>query len=166
MRTYFTLLLLTFFISSCTKDDTGVALSLPAKTQSGQHTFGFLLNSSVWTNYGQVCFLVSGCRDNLTGYYYPNDGDIHIAADKVLYKNGSWNTIENMDLSLKTNFGGLRTYSTLTNDTIGVVYRFSENGQTEKTYRLPTVNPVFNITLTKIDASNKILSGEFSGKLF
>src|SRR4249919_2453575 len=115
------LILLTVVIFSCKKDDTGVVFSLPAKTQSGQNTFGFLLNSSVWTNYGQVCFpFAGGCKENLSGIYY--NGDIHIDADKVLYKNGSWNTIENIDLDLTTNFRGPQTYSTLTNDTIGVGY--------------------------------------------
>lgn len=152
---------------SCKKDDTGIILSLPAKTQSGQNTFGFLLNSSVWTNYGQVCFpFAGGCRENLSGIYYTSDGDIHIRADKVLYKNGSWNTNENIDLNLSTNFRGIGTYSTLSNDTIGVGYWFSEQGQTKKTYLLSQVNPTFTIRVTKVDTIPKILSGEFSGKLF
>jgi hypothetical protein len=160
-------LLLTLLLFSCKKDDTGITFSLPAKTQSGQNTFGFILNSSVWTNYGQVCFLFAGgCRENLTGNYYTNDGEIHITADKVLYKNGSWNTNENIDINLSTNFQGLKTYSTLSNDTIGIGYWYSEKGQAQKTYLLSQVNPVFNISVTKIDTTHKVLSGEFSGKLF
>lgn len=162
---YFLLPALTFI--SCKKDDTQIILSLPAKTQSGQNTFGFLLNSSVWTNYGQVCFpFAGGCSENLSGIYYTSDGNIHLRADKVLYKNGSWNTIENIDFTLVTNFRGIRTYSTLSNDTIGVGYWFSERGQTKKTYLLSQANPTFTITVTKIDTTLKILSGEFSGKLF
>jgi len=159
-------ILLTFLIFSCKKDDAGVTFSLPAKTQSGQNTFGFLLNSSVWTNYGQVCFpFAGGCRENLSGIYTSN-GYILIDADKVLYKNGSWNTIENIDLNLTTNFRGPQTYSTMTNDTIGVGYWFTEQGQVTKTYLLSQTVPVFNITITKIDTVHKIISGEFSGKLF
>jgi hypothetical protein len=154
-------------IISCKKDDTGVVLSLPANTQSGQNTFGFLLNSSVWTNYGQVCFpFAGGCRENLIGTYYTSDGDIHITADKVLYKNSSWNTKENIELTLTTNFQGARTYSTLTNDTLGIGYWFSEQGQPGKTYLLSQTNPFFNIRIAKIDTVTKIMSGEFSGKLF
>jgi hypothetical protein len=167
MKTVTTILTTILFLSSCKKDDTGMLLSLPEKTQSGLNTFGFLLNSNVWTNYGQVCFpFAGGCRDNLNGTYYISDGDIHISADKVLYKNGSWNTNENIDLNVTTNFRGQRTYSTLTNDTIGAGYWLSEKGQKEKTYLLSQSNPIFSITVTKIDTINKILSGEFSGKLF
>ncbi len=158
---------LAVLINSCKKDDTGVTLSLPAKTQSGQHTFGFRLNSAVWTNYGKVCFpFAGGCRENLNGRYYPSDGDISITADKVLYKNNVWNTQENIGLSLSTNFRGAGTYSTLTKDTIGVAYSFSEIRQPDKTYFLSASNPVFTIVITKIDSVSKTMSGEFSGKLF
>jgi hypothetical protein len=168
MKRYLSLSLsLTIVIISCKKDDTMVTHLLPAKTQSGQNTFGFLLNSSVWTNYGQVCFpFAGGCQENLTGTYYASDGDIHISADKVLYKNNSWNTKEKIDLNLTTNFQGTRTYSTLTNDIIGIGYWLSERGQSDKTYLLSHINPTFNIIITKIDTVTKIMCGEFSGKLF
>jgi hypothetical protein len=167
MKLVATIFTFAFFLSACNKDDTGITLSLPAKTQTGQNTFGFILNTNVWTNYGQVCFpFAGGCRENLNGFYYSTDGDISIRADKVFYKNGSWNTIENIDINLSTNFRGQRLYSTLANDTIGIGYWLSEKGQNEKTYLLPQVNPVFSITVTKLDTTNKILSGEFSGKLF
>lgn len=158
---------LPLLFSSCIKDDTGLTLALPAKTQSGQHTFGFLFNTEVWINYGKVCFpFAGGCRENLKGRYYPNDGDISITADKVLYKNNVWNTQENIELDLSTNFRGASTYSTLTNDTIGVAYSFSTPRQPDKTYLLSASNPVFTIVITKIDLLSKTMSGEFSGKLF
>ncbi|WP_421797685.1 hypothetical protein [Haliscomenobacter sp.] len=160
-------LALVWLLSSCIKDDSGLSLVLPAKTQSGQHTFGFLLNTGVWTNYGRVCFpFAGGCRENLNGRYYPSDGDISITADKVLYKNNAWNTQENIELNLSTNFRGAGTYSTLTNDTIGVAYSFSEIRQPDNTYLLSASNPVFTIVITKIDLLSKTMSGEFSGKLF
>ena len=168
MRKYGSIFLsLALLIISCKKDDTGVILSLPAKTQSGQHTFGFRLNSVVWTNFGKVCFpFAGGCRENLSGIYYSNDGDIHITADKVFYKNNAWNTEENIDINLSTNFRGARAYSTLTNDSLGVAYYLSEVGQPDKTYLLSESNPVFTIVITRIDPVAKIMSGEFSGKLF
>ncbi len=167
MAHYTYLLLLIISLISCKKDDTGMTFSLPAKTQSGKHNFGFLLNSSVWTNYGQVCFpFAGGCRENLKGFYYPSDGDIVISADRVLNRNGSRNTTETININLTTNFQGLKTYSTLFNDTIGFGYWLSEQGQADKTYLLSLVNPTFTITLTKIDTTQKILSGEFSGILF
>lgn len=158
---------LTLLINSCKKDDTGVTFSLPAKTQSGQNTFGFRLNSTIWTNFGKVCFpFAGGCRENLFGIYYSNDGDIQITADKVIYKNNARDTEENIDLNLSTNSRGARTYSTLTNDSIGVTYSLSEAGQPDKTYLLSESNPIFTLVITRIDPVAKIMSGEFSGKLF
>ncbi len=160
-------MLISILVFSCKKDDTGIDLSLPLKTQTGRNTFGFLLNSQVWINYGQVCFpFAGGCRENLSGFYYSSDGDIHLNADKVLYKNGSWSTNESIDLNLTTNFRSIGTYSTLTNDTIGVAYWYSERGQPKKTYLLSQTIPTFSIAVIKIDTVNDILAGEFSGKLF
>lgn len=152
---------------SCRKDDTGVVLSLPAKTQTGENTFGFLLNESVWINYGKVCFpFAGGCRENLSGAYYSSDGDIRLDADKVFYKNGSWSTSEKVSINLTTNFRGIGSYSTLSQDTIKVGYWLSVRGQQEQSYLLSDTNPDFLITVSRIDTLRGILSGEFSGKLF
>ncbi len=156
----------TIILCSCKKDDTGVVFSLPPKTQTGQNNLGFILGTSVWTNYNQVCFpFAGGCRDNVKAYYY-NNGDITVQADRVLCKNSSRNTTETIDLYLTTNFRGLINYSTITNDTIGVLYSLSEIRKPEKNYVLSATNPNFTIRLTKIDTTNKILSGEFFGTLF
>lgn len=160
------LILLTTIICSCKKDDTGIRFTLPAKTHSGQNTFGFLFNTAVWTNYGHVCVGLPGaCRDNLQGTFY-DDGDTYITADRVIYKNNSWNTGESIALYLKTNFKGVQTYSTLTNDIISVDYWFTSRENTKKAYLLSPSNPAFSITISKMDTINKIISGEFYGKLF
>ncbi|SKA03387.1 hypothetical protein [Sediminibacterium ginsengisoli] len=151
---------------ACRKDDTGVVLTMPAKTQTGQHTFGFLLNSEVWTNYNKVCFLTTGCRENLDGIYYTNDGDVHVRADKVLHKNSGLSSTESIDLYLNTRFRGTGTYSIANGDTLMISYRRSETGSQDVTYLLSSLNPSFTITLDRIDPANKILSGTFSGKLF
>ena len=168
LKTYSAILLVCLlFGPACKKDDTGITLTLPAKTQSGKNSFGFLLNNAVWTNYGQVCFpFAGGCRENLIGRFYHNDGVAHVSADKVLKKNGSWHTIESIGLELATNFQGPKKYSTTTNDVIGVAYFLSEQGKEEISYLLSATNPVFTITLLKVDTVNHILSGEFSGTVF
>jgi hypothetical protein len=159
--------LLLLGLYSCRKDDTETVFSLPEKSQSGRKTFGFLLNTSVWVNFGQVCFpFAGGCRENLSGIYNTSNGAIQIFADKVIHENGSWKTIETIELNLATKLQGTKTYSTLHQDEMSVGYSYSEKGQLQKSYFLPAGNPSFTLTVTKIDTVRGILSGEFSGKLF
>jgi hypothetical protein len=164
MRQIILLFIVIGFFSSCKKNDTNKSFTLPPKTQTGKHTFGFLLNSNVWTNYRQRCTFY-GCSDNLVGFYY-SDGDVSVSADRVLFKSGLRNSDESISFSFPTHFTGSKTYSTLNGDSIEVGYRYSDTTHLTKYYVLSATNPVFNITITKIDALNKILSGEFSGKLF
>ena len=154
-------------VQSCKKDDTKINFTLPEKTQIGQNTLGFLLNSSVWTNYGQVCLpFAGGCRDNLSGIYYENDGDILINADRVIKQDGRLVSSSSIEITLNTNFRGIGNYSTSTNDTISFVYIYNTASNFDSMYILPQTNPTFNIKITKLDTINKILSGEFSGKVF
>lgn len=67
---------------------------------------------------------------------------------------------------MTTIFQEVETCSTLTCDSIGIGYCFSERVQPDKTYQLSQANPAFNIIITKIDTVTKIMPGEFSGKLF
>jgi hypothetical protein len=167
MRTFLTISTIIVCLTSCKKDDTGVVFTLPQKTQTGQNTFGFLFNTSVWTNYGQVCFpFAGGCRDNVRGFFYKNDGDILINTDRVIYKDGNLVSSESFEITLKTKFNGSRTYSTLTNDTLSIAYFYKTNSSIDTMYILPQTNPTFTIKITKIDTINNILSGEFSGKVF
>ena len=167
MKTNIYVLLFLFSLISCKKIDSGVGLTLPIKTQTGQNTFGFLLDSNVWINRGTICSLFPGgsCSGNLKGEYYSTYGEIHIAADQIFYKNDSLNTIENFDIFL-TNFNAPRIYNTLLNDSIIVLYKYSKPGKTSIRYFLSKTNPSFSITITKLDSLNKVVSGEFSGKLF
>lgn len=105
MKTTSALLVIIICFFACRKNDTNVTFTLPQKTQSGQNTFGFLFNTAVWTNYGQVCFPFSGgCRDNLKGMFYRNDGDVSINADRVLYKEGKLTSSESFYINEWINF--------------------------------------------------------------
>jgi len=164
---YLILFLISLLIISCKKDDTGVQFSMPDKTQTGRNTFGCLLNNAVWINYGQVCFLFAGgCRENLRGRFYENDGDILVDADRVLYKDNSWNTSENIGINLSTGFRGTREYNTLNHDSIIVGYTFSEKLKSPQSYLLSQTHPDFSVNITRIDTVQNILSGGFSGVLF
>ena len=152
-------------ICSCLKDDSEVVFALPPKTQTGQNVLGFMLDESVWTNHNRVCFpFAGGCRDNVTAFY--RNGDMEIQADRVIFKKGSRKSTETLSFSWSTDFRGLVNYSTFSNDTIGVVYSFSEPGQPEKNYTLSPQHPNFSIRLNRLDTINKIVSGEFFGTLY
>jgi hypothetical protein len=161
----FAFLFVAMAICSCLKDDSEVVFALPPKTQTGQNVLGFMLDESVWTNHNRVCFpFAGGCRDNVTAFY--RKGDMEIQADRVIFKKGSRKSTETLSFSWSTDFRGLVNYSTFSNDTIGVVYSFSEPGQPEKNYTLSPQHPNFSIRLNRLDTINKIVSGEFFGTLY
>jgi hypothetical protein len=148
---------------SCRKDDSDVVLTLPAATQTGAQTFGFLVNGVVWINYGQLCQPNGGsCRDNLEGMYFPSDGGITLRADQVIYKDGVSQT-QYVELELLTGFGGEKTYSTVVGDHITALL-LPVNDLAG--YATADVNPNFTVTITRLDTNAGIISGVFSGSLF
>jgi hypothetical protein len=158
------LVILIFIVMlSCRKDDAETVFALPAETQTGANTFGFLLDDEVWINHGEICSLViGGCRKNLTGDYFTSYGGISIQADRVLYSDGIANN-ESIRIDLHTGFDGLRTYSTLADDYMEVFYSPSDN---QPGYRLDDINPRFTINLIRLDTVDGVISGEFFGTLF
>ncbi len=165
MKQFTCVLLLALFCTACFKDnvDEYEQLELPAKTQSGLHTFGFLLNDEVWVNFGERCTIVpSQCRENLEGIYFESDGDIQIRADRVLRDNNQFVSNASIDINLKTAFRGVGSYSAALNDLNTVSYNIT----VDSSYILPENNPNFIINITRLDLDAKILSGEFSGTLF
>lgn len=159
-----TLSILVFIVLfSCRKDDAATVFVLPAVTQTGANTFGFLLDGEVWINYGEICSLsMGGCRENLTGDYFTSYGGISVQADRVLYSDGIANN-ESIRIDLHTSFEGPRTYSTLAGDYMEVSYSPSDN---QYGYRLDDINPRFTIKLIRLDTVDGIISGEFFGTLF
>jgi hypothetical protein len=165
LKKSFAFLCVAMVICSCLKDDSKVIFALPPQTQTGQNVLGFMLNESVWTNHNRVCFpFAGGCRDNVTAFY--RNGDMEIQADRVIFKKGSRKSTETLSFSWSTGFSSLVNYSTFSNDSIGVLYRFSEVGQPEKNYTLSPQHPNFSIRLNRLDTINKIVSGEFFGTLY
>jgi hypothetical protein len=158
-------IILCVFLSSCKRDDSDIVFSLPEKTQSGKNTFGFLLNSLVWTNYGTPCDL-SGCNENVRAIYFRSDGDISISVSRIIFNNNQRTTSEGFYISMKTKFGGERTYNTVSGDTIYVSLNNNLSTPIDSPYITSPLNPKFQVRITKLDTINKILSGEFSGTLF
>jgi hypothetical protein len=165
MKQLTSILFLMLFCTACTKDnlDEYENLELPEITQSGQHTFGFLLNDDVWVNFGERCSVVPAqCRENLKGFFFESDGDIQISADRVLRDNNQFVSSTSLIIYLKTDFRGLGSYSTALGDLLNVNYLVTE----DSIYILPENNPNFVVNITRLDLDAKILSGEFSGTLF
>ncbi len=163
ISTCFALIILLF---SCRKDDSAVVFTLPPATQTGSQTFGFMLDDDVWINYGQVCQPNGGnCRENLSGEYFSSDGGITIKADQVVYKDGVAQT-QYFELNLFTGFGGEKTYSTMTGDDITVLYVPVSQIGNSFPYALPDSDPIFTVTITKLDTNAGIIAGTFSGTLF
>lgn len=154
--------LLLIILFACRKDDSDVVLILPAVTQTGADTFGFLVDGAVWTNYGQVCQPNGGtCRDNLVGAYFPADGVITIKADQVVYKDGVAQT-QYFELNFQTDAGAEKTYQTATGDLMTVVWLPVGD---PVGYVLDDMSPAFTVTVTRFDLSARIMSGTFSGSL-
>ena len=165
LKNYLSIFLLALLFITCTKDDSDIALVLPNKTQSGEQTFGFLLDDKVWINYGQVCFpFAGGCRENLQVYYFPNKNFL-INADKVLYKNGSWNTKESIDIAVDELLTA-KTYRSVNKDKVTAFYTFEGQGQQPKQYLPHKTRPNFSVSITQLDSVKRTMSGEFNGTLF
>jgi hypothetical protein len=139
--------------------------TLPAKTQTGQNTFGVNLNSSVWTLYGQYCIFPSGCGDNPSGIYYStNKGSLLLTVDRVLKDKSKVATSETFNFSFDSNFNSSGIYDVkLTENYSNITLR---DNLTEKTYSCIPDRPTIVLNVTKLDTTNKIFSGEFSGTLF
>ncbi len=164
-KIFIVVFIITIFSSSkCNKDETLLTFKLPEKTQVGANTFGFLLNTTVWTNYGQVCFITGGCHENLICNYHSTN-ELTINADRVLYKSGGLSTSESVYIYLDRSQPitiGKYTLGFNGNSTFFYVVPSSK----EKQYYPTDSIPSFYLEITKLDTVNKIVSGGFYGKLF
>lgn len=138
----------------CKKDNQNPSKEqLPAITQTGANTFGFLLNGEVWLPKG-------GLLDQKLDLSYDpsyNGGALSIIANRLLGEK---------DKSFLS-FGG-------TNVTQAGHYEFSsekksvyyyDNKKTDCEYHYSTTIITGSLTITKLDLINKFISGTFEFKL-
>ena len=134
----------------CKKDNQDPSKEqLPAATQTGANTFGFLLNGEVWLPKG-------GLLDQVLDLSYdPN------------YKNGSFGIFANryvssdkkMNLSIGlTDVNNTGTYYFNNN---GIIYNDNKSGCYYYENRIVSGS----LTITKLDLTNKFISGTFEFKL-
>ncbi len=158
-----TLVLSTLF--SCLKESIPARFTLPAVTMEGLNTFGFEKGSDVFVNYGQVCFLTSGCRPNTSAFYYPSDGQVRVSADKVIKHNGSLQSTETLAIYIQTDHRGVLVYDSQKGDILSIAYDYQRSSDVGG-YVLDLAKPNGIVALTKIDTTAGILSGTFSAHLF
>src|SRR5690606_33459797 len=122
---------------------------LPTITQNGANTFGFLLNGEVWLPKGGLL------DQKLDLSYDPN------------YKGGSFGILANRYLSSKDK---MKLSIGLTGVNITGTYYFNNNGiiyddSKSNCYYYENRIVSGSITITKIDLTNKFISGTFEFKL-
>jgi len=166
MQKVINFLLVVFLLTSCRKDETSLNFTLPDKTQSGKNTIGFNLNGNVWTKYGQRCFLFNGgCKENpATIYRTSNNGDIIFYSDRILYKEGVLKNSETFGFYKYQNFSTTSIHNIKFIDNFSDVYFRDEI--TGKTFSCISTRETFQIRISKLDTTNKVIVGEFSGILF
>jgi len=166
MKGILTAVLIIFILTSCDlfapEEPT---LTLPARTQNGLNTLGFIIDGKVWTNYGQRCIWGDCDETNIRGSYYINE-----------YVNESITTFELSVFASYTPKGGSSDDFLFSLDTIPNVGTYNFENLGEKGSLIYTIgensksfrnSPSYNaeMTITKIDTINFILSGEFNAIL-
>ena len=129
---------------------------LPAATQVGARTFGCMVNGKVYVPVGRQSILTS----NPKAAYEPSYGELGIGGDIYLDKpvNGS-NLKEYISFSGQ-NIYDVGTYN-LTNSNIIFIYaNIAEDGNGY--YSDTEIATNCQLTITKLDKTNKIIAGTFS----
>ena len=139
-------------------------LPLPAASQTGQNTLGFLLNEKVWANFGRRC-TIAGCSDNAVSallYKQPNgDFTLEISAGYTVMT-------EKIDQSFyiyTTNIITAGTYLLDSSLNRRMAFNASRYNQTYREYR-NIQSARCSLTITKFDTVNKIVAGNFSGIIY
>lgn len=151
-------------VSSCKRDKKTTNVveqeQLPAATQEGKNIFGCMLNDEVWLpkNYNTLGAIPS--------FFYPTNIS-YDRVSKILFIDANQITKENNKRSIHLyskniiNTGQYKLYlEPLDKSTTSYWYRGSQEQQTSIYPISDTVNS--NLTITKLDTVNKIISGTFS----
>ncbi|GAB2861146.1 Riean_0653 family protein [Hymenobacter ruber] len=141
------------------------AFKLPAATQSGANTFGFMIDGRVWQNYGWLPY-TAGASDNLRATYSPRYGskNFSISAGQI-----ARDVYEEFYLSIDslTHAG---TYQATKMPLPGANVRAERgfvfnNKETQTVYSYLYKGSNATITITKLDTAEHIIAGTFTGDL-
>lgn len=145
-------------------------IKLPDYSETGGITFGFLLNDSVWTNYGHYYRnndVIPGWRENKIINTYNFAGT---PAERALQVSGRLTIVQNniatKDISAAFSFVPAAPFisTILLNGVYPRNFNVNDNMQ-GKFYRIKSSNS-FIIQVTKFDTVGKVCSGRFNGILY
>ena len=155
-------LLLTIAFYSCKKE--GIPnLTLPANTQTGQNTLGFMLDNKIWANYGKRCTTMGGCKENKVSatQYRQSNGDLYLEISAGY----NADTIDQAFYISTTNITNIGTFLIDSSLNQGMTFYANQSAQFFQNYRTRKPGKCF-LTITKFDTTNKIISGVFNATLY
>jgi hypothetical protein len=155
---------------SCKKESEYIVL-LPPESSTGQNSLGFLYNgTTVWSSIEHGIFWLYDNPDDIpnataTLFHETNGNKILQLGGKMNIKNNSSVVTSNSSFQIT-----IQNYNLVTGnfyfDTLrlgsGIIF---QDGITSKNYYNNTIN-TFLVLINKIDTTQKIVSGKFSGSLF
>ena len=161
-----TLFLITFSAATCKKENTleMELAKLPPATQTGQNTFGCLVNGKAWVAQNKDCFPYCDPSFKL---YYESDRGGYISLDAV-YKNSEKKIDQYIGIGMDSaRSKRLFEYSNF-KEHLGFIYSNEQNlGQCKIIKSLDNgISTNGSIILTKFDLQSGIISGTFEFTLF
>jgi hypothetical protein len=148
----FVLLALCFMLVSsmkCKKDNQDPSKEqLPAITQTGANTFGFLLNGEVWLPKGALL------QQKLDLSYDPSfmNGTFNVIARRIVFTS-------NINQYIAMGNEGVNKVGTYP------LFVYFDDSNTKCEYVVDKTKSVGSLTITKLDLVNKFISGTFEFKL-
>lgn len=149
------------FLAAMSSCDAEPELSLPPKTQDGRNTLGFKADGKVWVNYGEICNWFV-CEENVVdGRLHKNADGSHTLVVAAYYNDKKKSISQQFSLMAKyVNAPGTYQVKREHDNFVSLGIDMSQNNF----YQLGS-SYGFNLTITRLDTVNHILSGEFSGIL-
>lgn len=150
---FLTIALVVFCFSKCRKEELPSS-NLPAATQEGKNTIGFILNEEVWVPYAKCSMGSDPCGEISARYSTPSAAPNGIGFQFARLRNG-----KSSSLTIYT--WQSNAISTIGEkiDSIGVEYSGENSMGNNDNYAYPL--PGSKFVITKIDHQNQIIAGEF-----
>lgn len=154
----FYLIVTIFCFSKCNKDNPPPAV-LPAITQEGKNTVGFIINGEVWVPYYKCSLNGDPCGEISANYGLPY-GFSNVLGFQFERQNGS--------KSSSLTISSYVPIYTIGNkyDSVGIEYRGENSIGNDDQYSKSFYNSTGKFEITKLDTLNQIISGIFEFTLY